>query len=196
MERQKSKQRRSMTSRWGLGFGAVATTGLLGACAADVGTQSVPDDTLLSHDPFVAIAREGTEARAKEVEQLQSELRAAPPPVGQAPAKNGEFYLAISKAELGNKWFMSGYLGQYYPGGVAAGAAASLGTRVVSFRIQNGKVFVFDVDDRKKVSGTFDPQVVVDAYPIVTDYEPFNRLPNANQYVLVDPSAGLNDFDV
>ncbi|HMI82730.1 MAG TPA: zinc-dependent metalloprotease [Polyangiaceae bacterium] len=159
-------------------------------------SQPVPDDTLRSHDPFVAIAREGTEARARAVEQVAQELQAAPPPVGQPPARSGEFYLAISKAELGTKWFMSGYLGQYYPGGVAAGAAASLGTRVVSFRIQNGKVFVFDVDDRKKVSGTFDPQVVVDAYPIVTDYEPFNRLPNADQYVLVDPSAGLNDFDV
>jgi hypothetical protein len=195
MERQKTKQRSSISSSWGLRFGAVAMTGFLGACATDVATQGVPDDTLLTNDPFVAVAREGTESRARAVEQVQQELRAAPPPVGQ-PGRSSEFYLAISKAELGIKWFMSGYLGQYYPGGVAAGAAASLGTRVVSFRIQNGKVFVFDVDDRKKVSGTFDPQVVVDAYPIVTDYEPFNRLPNASQYVLVDPSAGLNDFDV
>jgi hypothetical protein len=196
MAQQKTKQCGVIGRRGGISFGALAMTAFLGACATDVATEPVPDDTLLSRDPFVAIAREGTEARARAVEQVQAELRAAPPPVGQAPGRTGEFYLAISKAELGAKWFMSGYLGQYHPGGVAAGAAASLGTRVVSFRIQNGKVFVFDVDDRKKVSGTFDPQVVVDAYPIVTDYEPFNRLPNANQYVLVDPSAGLNDFDV
>ncbi|HMJ52365.1 MAG TPA: zinc-dependent metalloprotease [Polyangiaceae bacterium] len=196
MEQHKTKQCGSSSRRWGLRIGAFAATAFLGACAADNAEEPVPDDTLLTHDPFVAIAREGTEARARAVEQVQQALRAAPPPMGQPPARSGEFYLAISKAELGSKWFMSGYLGQYHPGGVAAGAAASLGTRVVSFRIQNGKVFVFDVDDRKKVSGTFDPQVVVDAYPIVTDYEPFNRLPNANQYVLVDPSAGLNDFDV
>jgi hypothetical protein len=195
MERQKPKQRNSINRKWGLGFGALATTAFLGACATDVTSRPVPDDTLLSRDPFIAIAREGTEARARAVEQVQQDLRAAQP-VGQPPARNGEFYLAISKAELGTKWFLSGYLGQYHPGGVAAGAAASLGTRVVSFRIQNGKVFVFDVDDRKKVSGTFDPQVVVDAYPIVNDYEPFNRLPTSDQYVLVDPSAGLNDFDV
>ena len=195
MERHKIKQRRSIGNRWGLGFSALAVTGLLGACASDVATDAVADDTLSTSEPFVAISRTATETRAKAVEQLQQDLHAAAP-VGQPPAQNGEFYLAISKAELGTKWFMSGYLGQYYPGGVAYGGAASLGTRVVSFRIQNGKVFVFDVDDRKKVSGTFNPQVVVDAYPIVTDYEPFNRLPNADQYVLVDPSAGLNDFDV
>jgi hypothetical protein len=183
-------------------LGAIAATAFLGACAVDQGPAPVPDDTLVRNDPFVAIARTGTESRARAVEQVQQSLeserqtyQAAPPPVSPA-GRAGEFYLAISRAELGNRWFLSGYLGQYYPGGVAAGAAMSLGTRVVSFRIQNGKVFVFDVDDRKKVSGTFDPQVVVDAYPIITDYEPFNRLPNADQYILVDPSAGLNDFDV
>jgi hypothetical protein len=196
MERQKSRRRGSNSMNLGLRIGALTATGFLGACAmGDVG-EPVPDDTLVANDPFVAIAREGSEARARAVAEVKESLLAAPPPVGQAPGRSNEFYLAISKAELGNRWFMSGYLGQYYPGGVAAGAAMSLGTRVVSFRIQNGKVFVFDVDDRKKVSGTFDPQVVVDAYPIVTDYEPFNRLPNASQYILVDPSAGLNDFDV
>jgi hypothetical protein len=79
---------------------------------------------------------------------------------------------------------------------VNGGGATSLGTRVVSFRLQNGKLFVFDVDDRKKASDVFDPQVVVDAYPVITNYDAFNRLPNASQYVLVDPSAGLNDFDM
>jgi hypothetical protein len=193
-QKQLTRHRGLSSVRW-LRIGAIAATAFLGACAVDQAEEAVPDDTLLSRDPFVAIARQGTEARARAVEEIQQSLGAAQPPVTQ-PGKNTEFYLAISKAELGAKWFLSGYLGQYHPGGVAAGAAASLGTRVVSFRIQNGKVFVFDADDRKVVSGTFNPQVVVDAYPIVTDYAPFNRLPNADQYVLVDPSAGLNDFDV
>ncbi|MET0591190.1 MAG: hypothetical protein ABW133_00720, partial [Polyangiaceae bacterium] len=187
MERQTMKQRISRTLKLRACIGVVAMAGLFGACAVDQAPQPVPDDTLVSNDPFVAIAREGTESRAKAVEQVRQSLEpvdahansqsaqpaAAPPPVNQ-PGRAGEFYLAINRAELGNRWFMSGYLGQYYPGGVAAGAAMSLGTRVVSFRVQNGKLFLFDVDDRKKVSGTFDPQVVVDAYPIVTDYEPFN----------------------
>jgi hypothetical protein len=195
MERHKNKQRVGrLTSR--LRIGALAATGFIGACAVDSAEQSVPDDALVANDPFVAIARQGSEDRSRAIAEVQQNLSAAQPPVNQPQGRNGEFYIAINKAELGNRWFMSGYLGQYYPGGVAAGAAASLGTRVVSFRTQNGKLFVFDADDRKVVSGTFNPQVVVDAYPIVTDYEPFNRLPNSNQYVLVDPSAGLNDFDV
>src|SRR5262245_49257106 len=111
MERHKTKQRRSIGKRWGLGFGALAATGFLSACATDVTAEPVTDDTLLTQQPFVAISREGTDARARAVEQLQQDLRAAAP-VGQPPARNGEFYLAISKAELGTKWFMSGYLGQ------------------------------------------------------------------------------------
>ena len=169
MERHRSKLRNSSSRAFTSRVGAMAATTFLGACAMDQTAQPVPDDTLLANDPFVAIAREGTESRARAVAELKSSLSAAPPPVSQGATRSAEFYLAINRAELESRWFLSGYLGQYYPGGVAAGAAMSLGTRVVSFRIQNGKVFVFDVDDRKKVSGTFDPQVTVDAYPIVTD---------------------------
>src|SRR5689334_15073155 len=102
MERHKTKQRRSIGKGWGFGFSILAVTGFLGACATDVASDAVTDDTLLTQQPFVAISREGTEARARAVEQLQQDLRAAAP-VGQPPARNGEFYLAISKAELGTK---------------------------------------------------------------------------------------------
>ena len=64
-----------------------------------------------------------------------------------APAANPadeSFYLAINKSELGKKYFLSAYLTQYFPGAVGYGAARSMGTRVVTFRVQNGKLIVFD----------------------------------------------------
>src|SRR5262249_49981253 len=109
-----------------------------------------------------------------------------------------DFYLAINKRNLSDRWFLSGYVKQYYPGdGVNADSAVqTLGTRVVSFQIQNGKLFMFDVADGKKTSNLFDPQVLIEAYPLVTNYAPFNALANHDNYVLFDPSAGLNKFQV
>src|SRR5438046_109534 len=78
------------------------------------------------------------------------------------------FYLAINKSELGKKCFLSAYLTQYFPGAVGYGAARSMGTRVITFKVQNGKLFVFDAADGRKDSNTFDPSLIVDAYPIVT----------------------------
>jgi hypothetical protein len=83
---------------------------------------------------------------------------------------------------------------QFFPGAVTGGAARSLGTRVVTFKVQNGKLYVFDVDDRKKTSDTFDPQVVVEAYPII-DLGSFSSMSGASDYVLFDPGAGLNRFN-
>jgi uncharacterized protein DUF4953 len=111
---------------------------------------------------------------------------------GGASEKN--FYLAIRKSELQAPWFLSAYLKQLFPGAVAAGAAGTLGTRVVSFEAQNGKLFVFDVDRRKKTSDVFDPQVVVEAYPIVAQ-GPWSDDPGAADYLVFDPAAGLNRFD-
>jgi hypothetical protein len=117
---------------------------------------------------------------------------------GAAPAGTDgiaeDFYLAISKKELGQRWFLSAYLSQVTPQGVQSGAARSLGTRVVSFKVQNGKLFVFDVVDDKTWSDNFRPDVVVEAYPIVNAYGPFERLVGASDYVLFDPAAGLNRF--
>jgi hypothetical protein len=175
------------------GFIASGAMGL-GGCGSAHPSTPIPDD-VLSHDaPFVAIARDAGEARAEAVRSLQHGLPARES--AGVVDRDNEFYLAVHKNELGARWFLSAYLKQYFPGGVNGGGATSLGTRVVSFRLQNGKMFVFDVDNRKKASDVFDPQVVVDAYPVITNHDAFNRLPNASQYVLVDPSAGLNDFDV
>src|SRR5438477_11466970 len=108
-----------------------------------------------------------------------------------ANADNTSFYLAINKSELGKKYFLSAYLTQYFPGAVAYGAARSMGTRVITFAVQNGKLFVFDASDLHKDSNTFDPSLIVDAYPIV---DGILTGTSAQNYVVFDPAAGLNQF--
>jgi hypothetical protein len=114
------------------------------------------------------------------------------------PTTSGDesFYVAVNKKELGQRWFMSAYLKQYFPGAVQAGAAISLGTRVVTFRVQNDKLFVFDASDNYKDSDTFDPTLIIEAYPIVSGYSPFDSQANSSKFILIDPSAGLNRFGV
>jgi uncharacterized protein DUF4953 len=158
---------------------AITLAAAVGACATGAVT-SIPPDALLHDDGFVAIAKAdgGAQARADIVEL----------------GRGDDFYLAINKKELGKQWFLSAFLTQYFPDQVNLGAARSLGTRVVSFQVQNGKLFVFDVDKNHQSSDLFDPTVLVEAYPVVTDYTPFQALDNAAQYVLFDPAAGQNRF--
>jgi hypothetical protein len=115
------------------------------------------------------------------------------------------FYLAINKRELDQRWFASAYLKQFsdqIPRWDSA--ASSRGTRVVSFRIQNGKLFMFDVDDRRQQSDTFGSDDIVDAYPIVdvatliaSGVKLDDRLRHKlDDYVVIDPAAGLNRYGV
>ena len=106
--------------------------------------------------------------------------------------KSESFYVAIHKNELGQKWFLSAYMAQFQP--ASALPAYSLGTRVVSFKVQNGKLFVFDVSDTHSWADGLTPDVLVEAYPIVTDFANFNRMANAKSYILIDPSEGMNRF--
>jgi len=142
--------------------------------------------------PFLVIPR----ATTTETRAMRQRALHAAGVVDQAGVGD-DFYLAINKKELGldKKWTLSSYLKQYFPGAVAGGAARSMGTRVVSFKAQNGKLFIFDTDRRKQSSDVFNPDVLVDAYPVVS-YSPFDRLPGSSQFVLVDPASGLNDFAV
>ncbi len=149
---------------------------LLAACAT-------PEEQLSANDPFVRVARTS--------EALTLDAGSD----GYTTAGNENFYLAINKAQLGQKWFLSAYLTQWHPS-ESGQAARSLGTRVVTFKIQNNKLYVFDATDGTKWSDALDPQLVVEAYPLVTDFAPFNALPGASNYVLIDPSAGLNRFEV
>ena len=112
---------------------------------------------------------------------------------GSAPLTR-DFYLAINKKELAQRWFLSAYLSQASPSGVVSGAARSLGTRVVSFKVQNGKLFVFDVADNHDWSDTFRTELVLEAYPIVEGFSPFERMRGSSDYLLFDPAAGLNRF--
>lgn len=148
-----------------------------------------PSPSLAAGDPFVAVPRP-----AAETARTTQSLSGADLPIDVGdPATT--FYLAINKKELGQRWFLSAYMKEFFPGAVSYGAARSLGTRVVSFAVQNGKLFVFDVESRFADSTTFDPQLLVDAYPLVDDPD-FAALPGADQYVLVDPAAGINRFGV
>ena len=158
---------------------------LLGALVVTAcGTSDVKvSDSLSQNDDFVKVARSS--------QALTVDAGAD----GYTTAANENFYLAINKAQLGQKWFMSAYLTQWHPS-ESGQAARSMGTRVVTFKVQNGKLYVFDATDGAKWSDVLDPQRVVEAYPIVTDYAPFNALAGSNNFVLIDPSAGLNRFEM
>jgi len=106
------------------------------------------------------------------------------------------FYIAIKKSELGQKWFLSAFLKQFFPDAIYSGAASSLGTKVVTFRVQNDKLYVFDASDIHATSDTFDPELILEAYPIVGNYPGFRSLPGNDGYILFDPAAGLNRFDI
>ncbi len=67
---------------------------------------------------------------------------------------------------------------------------------MVSFRLQNQMLYVFDVDDTKHQSDVINPEVIVDAYPVINGFGPFDILSGARNYILIDPSAGKNDFGV
>jgi hypothetical protein len=174
---------------WG---GALAAAVSLAAACVQTDTAQTPTDALLANESFVPIARPQPSA-VGEVRRNAS----SPAASGSSSSDgNNDFYLAISKKELGQRWFLSAFVSNIYPGQVNSGAAASLGTRVVSFKVQNGKLYVFDVADTRKTSDLFDPEVLVEAYPIVDHYSGFEALPNHDNYVLFDPSAGLNKFSL
>lgn len=165
------------------------------ASCAQTENAAVPADALINNESFVAINKPAEAATA--MIRVGGAQGASSGPVNPVQgAGTNDFYLAVSKKSLGDRWFLSGFVKQYYPGdGVPAdNAVQSLGTRVVSFQVQNGKLFMFDVSDGRKSSNLFDPQVLVEAYPLVTNYAPFQALANHDNYVLIDPSAGLNKF--
>jgi hypothetical protein len=150
----------------------LASTALV-LCGLYTGCGQSDDAELMELDtnaPFIAIPR-ATSAETRALRQRALHASALVDQVGIGT----DFYLAINKKELGaGKWFLSSYMKQYFPGGVSGGAARSMGTRVVSFKAQNGKLFVFDTDSRKQASDVFNPDVIVDAYPVVA-YPPFDR---------------------
>lgn len=160
---------------------------LVGACA--LGERSdLPDDLLATGQDFVEVPR----SSQPDVATARHDPRSGP-----VVLQDGDhnFYLAIRKDSLGQRWFLSAYTKQWFPGDVSAFADFSLGTRVVSFKQQNDKLFVFDASDQFATSDLEDPTILVEAWPIV-DVPAFDRVAGSSNYVLVDTSAGLNKFGV
>ncbi|WP_394849592.1 zinc-dependent metalloprotease [Pendulispora brunnea] len=167
------------------------------AAAAGCASESAPpsgDADLLARDQaFVSIAR----TLSKELTQkADATSGGAALSVPSSHAKDS-FYVAINKKELNRRYFLSAYAKQLLanpqPGPFPA---TSLGTRVVTFRVQNGKLFVFDAQDGLASSDIFDPSSIIEAYPLVGDYEPFLSLRGHDDYVLFDPAGGLNRFGI
>jgi hypothetical protein len=167
-------------------IGPAAALALTAGCSGNV-------DPLLTTDSTGAA---GSTASPGE-EFLSVSPKASSSGTGAAGASTEQFYVAVKRSALGQRYFLSAYLTQLFPGAVSSGAARSLGTRVVSFKVQNGKLYVFDASDIHKDSDTFDPAVLVDGYPIVA--ESALNMPagsSAADYVVFDPAAGMNKFGV
>jgi hypothetical protein len=161
------------------------------ALGAFVGCASEPDDPgsdiLMRDDLLVAIPRELDDEAAARKQAAQARFRTA----GKARSGAGRsFYLAVHRSALEQRWFWSVYLKELQPLGPSP---ATLGTKVIRFREQNGKLYVFDADDRRATSEVFNPDLIVDAFPII-DSHPFHALPGAGGYILIDPAAGQNRF--
>jgi len=165
---------------------------LVGAC----GQRAEEPASILNDERFVAVPRDISsllKSKPTEAAALRTGATAAS---SSSSVSGNSFYLAIRKSELGKRFFLTAYSKQIHPGGVNFFAASTVGTRVVSFQVQNGKLYMFDVADIYTLSDAFDPTLVLEAWPIVNDSEEFNHDRNSNKYVLVDPSAGLNQFSL
>lgn len=160
---------------------ATALTGAIAGCA----TGEVPDEALLSGDVLVSIPRE-LEPRIATSRSAALASRGA-----QFSSRGEDFYLAIRRSALESPWFLSVYLKEMAPFGPSPG---TLGTKVIRFREQNGKLFVFDADNRRATSDVFNPELIIDAFPIVDGSSRFNSMPGSGGYLLIDPAAGLNRF--
>jgi hypothetical protein len=177
-----------MKRTYSAALGALLMSGVLAGGCAQTDETRIPADALLTGETFVSIPKPDDAAG------LVRQAASSTPII--SPKKGDDFYLAIKKTELGNKWFLSAFMKQFYPDNVNMAAARALGTRVVSFKVQNGKLFMFDSSDQYHASDLFDPQILVEAYPVVTGYAPFESLASSDKYVLFDPAAGLNKFSL
>jgi hypothetical protein len=172
---------------------SIAASSLLvtAACGAGAPQPEAAQSGLLDGSAFVAVPRDIGAAPAAMVRSDQLRTLAS-----SSLAAGESFYLAIKRTELSRRYFLSAYVEQVFPDGVLGGAAATVGTRVVSFKIQNDKLFLFDASDIHATSDVFDPTLVLEAWPVVTGSDKFNKDSDKDRYVLIDPAAGLNRFNL
>jgi uncharacterized protein DUF4953 len=180
-------------------LGCIVSTGVLPAALAGVlagvacGGEAAPGQPTLStgqfslEGDFVALPAEGAVDGASAPAELAASTG--------APIHGAGFLLAIKRSALSERWFLSSFMKQFYPFNAAIGGDTSFGTRVVSFREQGERLNVFDASDRFQASAIGDPELLIEAYPIV-ESPAFDALPNADEYVLVDPANGLNEFGI
>ena len=169
-----------MRQSYALWLGAIAAA-LAGCATADQANES-----LTAGDVLVAIPRNDVDASAVAMRDAVLQTRS----LSSSADRNEDFFLAIRRNTLEQKWFLSVYLKELSPFGPNP---STLGTKVVRFREQNGKLFVFDADDRRATSDVFSPDLIIDAFPIAQSGH-FNSLPGSGSYVLIDPAAGANRF--
>jgi uncharacterized protein DUF4953 len=181
------KRRRAVAAR--VLLGAALCSGVSSACggvASDQATGFAQGAFALEGD-FVPLRKNASPLERRRERALVS----AP----ELPDSDADFYLAIKRSSLGERWFLSAYMKQLHSGDSTEHGHKTFGTRVVSFEIQNDRLFVFDASDRFRASRVTDPVLLIEAYPIVASPE-FEALPGAADYVLIDPARGLNEFSV
>jgi len=183
----------------------LAPGGLLLASVA-CGTGNLDSTELLGVSSALTEGAEFVSVRKAltDVELDPSVSSSQPPSGGAGPSAadvlgtldaSGDFYIAIKKSSLAQRWFLSAYMKQFYPDFGEGNPGNTLGTRVVSFSTQNDRLYVFDASDQYEFSALSDPTILIEAYPIVHRPE-FERLPGASDYVLFDPANGLNEFAI
>ncbi len=161
------------TKRW------ISFLVLLAGCGGESEGDRALVAALKADQPFVAVYRDRTQAIAHA-------------PKGMLDPSGQSFYLAVSKKALSERWFLSAYVKQFVPGIVVQ----SLGMRVVSFRVGNGSLYAFNADGRHKASDLFDPEILVEAYPLVDGFTSFEKIAASRNYVLIDPAGSLNRFSI
>lgn len=178
--------KRTLASLW-MATATVLVGGVVSGCA----TGEVADEALLSGDVVVPVPKEvSASALSARTAALQARGATAMTASHNSSSRNEDFYLAIRRSALQETWFFSVYMKELAPFGPNPG---TLGTKVVRFREQNGKLYMFDADNRRATSDVFSPDLIIDAFPIVESGR-FNSMPGSGGYILIDPAAGLNKF--
>src|SRR5262249_38683147 len=155
------------------------------AVATGCAIADQPNESLIAGDVLVAIPRD-VDAQTVAMRDAVLQTRS----LSSNADHNEDFFLAVRRNTLEQKWFLSVYLKELSPFGPNR---SPLGSRVVRFREQNGKLFVFDADARRATSDVFSPDLILDAFPIVQSGH-FNAMPGSGSYLLIDPAAGTNRF--
>jgi hypothetical protein len=177
------------------GSGAITAVAL--ACSACGGE----DATAVSSGPLAASGAFALEGDFASIEKAQ----VSPPGQEPSPAdivsfaalpdSSSDFYLAIKRSALSERWFLSAFMKQFYPDNAENYGDRAFGVRVVRFEVQGDRLFMFDDSDRFKASEVGNPELLIEAYPIVRSAQ-LEALPGASDYVFIDPSRGLNEFSV